>query len=80
MNFHDVNSFLCFGFKFMYMLSGPEVIKLFPCSSQLSMKFFLFINVKMPTIVDITFHIIFDSVTMAKTMIIGTERKNKIRA
>ena len=64
----------------MHMLSGPEVIKLFPCSSQLSMKFFLFINVKMPTIVDITFPIIFDSVTMAKTMIIGAERKNKILA
>ena len=33
--------------------SGPEVIKLFSCSTQLSMKFFLFINVKMPTIVGI---------------------------
>ena len=33
--------------------SGPEVIKLFPCSPQLSMKFFLLINVKMPTIVGI---------------------------
>ena len=32
--------------------SGPEVIKLFPCSTQLSMKFILLINVKMPTIVD----------------------------
>ena len=32
---------------------GPEVIKLFPCSTQLSMKFFLLINVRMPTIVDI---------------------------
>ena len=32
---------------------GPEVIKLFPCSTQLSMKFFLLINVKMPTIVGI---------------------------
>ena len=32
---------------------GPEVIKLFSCSTQLSMKFFLFINVKMPTIVGI---------------------------
>ena len=32
---------------------GPEVIKLFPCSTQLSMKLFLFINVKMPTIVGI---------------------------
>ena len=33
--------------------SGPEVIKLFLCSTQLSMKFFLLINVKMPTIVGI---------------------------
>ena len=32
---------------------GPEVIKLFLCSTQLSMKFFLLINVKMPTIVGI---------------------------
>ena len=35
------------------MKSGPEVIKLFSCSTQLSMKFFLLINVKMPTIVGI---------------------------
>ena len=34
-------------------IPGPEVIKLFPCSTQLSMKFFLLINVKMPTIVGI---------------------------
>ena len=32
---------------------GPEVIKLFSCSTQLSMKFFLLVNVKMPTIVGI---------------------------
>ena len=31
----------------------PEVIKLFSCSTQLSIKFFLLINVKMPTIVGI---------------------------
>ena len=31
----------------------PEVIKLFSWSTQLSMKFFLLINVKMPTIVGI---------------------------
>ena len=30
---------------------GPEVIKLFSCSTQLSMNIFLLINVKMPTIV-----------------------------
>ena len=32
---------------------GPEVIKLFSCSTQLRMKIFLLINVKMPTIVGI---------------------------
>ena len=32
---------------------GPEIVKLFSCSTQLSMKFFLLINVKMPTIVGI---------------------------
>ena len=32
---------------------GPEVIKLFSCSTQLSIEFFLLINVKMPTIVGI---------------------------
>ena len=32
---------------------GPEVIKLFPCSTQRSMKCVLLINVKMPTIVGI---------------------------
>ena len=32
---------------------GPEVIKLFSCSTQLSMKVFLLINVKMPTNVGI---------------------------
>ena len=36
-----------------YVQSGPKVIKLFSCSTQLSMKFFLLINVKMPTIVGI---------------------------
>ena len=33
--------------------SGPKVIKKFSCSTQLSMKFFPLINVKMPTIVGI---------------------------
>ena len=32
---------------------GPEVINLFSCSTQLSTKFILLINVKMPTIVGI---------------------------
>ena len=31
----------------------PEVIKLFSCSTQLSMKFFVLVNVKMPTVVGI---------------------------
>ena len=33
--------------------SGPRVIKLFSCLTQLSIKFILLINVKMPTIVGI---------------------------
>ena len=33
------------------MKTGPKVIKLFPFSTQLSTKFILLINVKMPTIV-----------------------------
>ena len=32
----------------------PEVIKLFPCSTQLSMEFILLINVKMPTFISMT--------------------------
>ena len=32
------------------MKSGPKVIKLFSCSAQLSMKFFLLINLKLPTV------------------------------
>ena len=38
---------------FGFYKSRPEVIKLFPCSTQLSTKDILFINVKMPTIVGI---------------------------
>ena len=38
----------------VYVISpGTEVMKLFSCATQLSMKFFLLINVKMPTIVGI---------------------------
>ena len=33
--------------------SDPEVIKLFSCSTQLNMNFFLLVKVKMPTIVGI---------------------------
>ena len=37
----------------VHYLSRPEVVKLFSSSTQLSMKFILHINVKMPTIVGI---------------------------
>ena len=50
---------------------GPEVIKLFSCSTQLSMKFFLFINVKMPTIVGILTFISW------KNSILGLSEPNK---
>ena len=39
--------------KLFGLRPGPEVIKLFSCSTQLSLKFLLLINVKMPTIVGI---------------------------
>ena len=39
--------------KFQLGGPGPEVIKLFSCSTQLSTKFILLINVKMQTIVGI---------------------------
>ena len=44
---------LTFGAAAILESPGPEVIKLFSRSTQLSMKFFLLINVKMPTIVGI---------------------------
>ena len=40
-------------FRYFFSKPGPEVIKNFSCSTQLSMKFFLLINVKMQTIVGI---------------------------
>ena len=39
--------------SFITLRPAHEVLKLFPCSTQLSMKFILLINVKMPTIVGI---------------------------
>ena len=51
----------------------PEVKKLFSCSTQLSMKFFLFINVKMPTIVGI---LTFKS---GKNSILGLSEPKKCR-
>ena len=40
-------------FPLHQMRTGPEVIKLLSCSTQLSMKFFQLTNVKMPTILGI---------------------------
>ena len=37
----------------VHIISGPEVIKLFSCSTQMSMKLIQPINFKMPTIVGI---------------------------
>ena len=39
--------------KLYRLRTGPEVLKLFPCSTWLSTIFFLLINVKMPTILGI---------------------------
>ena len=41
------------GVKLNLLTSGPEVKKLLSCLTQLRMKFFLLINVKMPLIVGI---------------------------
>ena len=53
--------------------SGPEVIKLFSYSAQLSMEFFLLINVKMPTIVGIL------TVMSGKNSILGLSEPKKTR-
>ena len=55
----------------------PDVIKLLPCSTQLSTKFIMLINVKMPTIVDIlTFNsminITYESLKARKVYILST--------
>ena len=42
-----------FDVEFISFSDGPKVIKDFSCSTQLSMKFFLLLNVKMPTVVGI---------------------------
>ena len=44
---------LCVAEWLVLLTSGPKVIELFWCSTQLSMKFSLLINMKMPTIVGI---------------------------
>ena len=40
-------------FLSVLLCTGLEVTKLFPCSTQMSIKFIMLINVKMPTIVGI---------------------------
>ena len=52
-SFVIVTNFYAFSCVFIKILPGPEVIKLFPCSTQPIRKFILLINVKMPTIVGI---------------------------
>ena len=39
--------------RLFWVITGFEVIKLIPCSTQLSMKFIKLINIKMPTFVGI---------------------------
>ena len=48
---HDKQPNLHLCFLYSCLKSGPEVIKLVSCSTQLSMKIFLLIIVKMPTVV-----------------------------
>ena len=56
--------------KYSRNRSGPEVIKLFPCSTQLSTKFILLIHVKMPTI---------DGILTCMSMINTTSERLKAR-
>ena len=49
----NLQTLIAWNFVSFYWTPGPEVIKLFSCSTQLSMKFFSLIYVKMPTIVGI---------------------------
>ena len=48
-----LSSFSIVNVVHMSVKSGPEVKKKISCSTQLSMRFFLLINVKMPTFVGI---------------------------
>ena len=54
-----------------FLKFGSKVIKLFSCSTQLSMKFFLLINVKMPTTVGIL------TFMSGKNNILGLSEPNK---
>ena len=50
------------------ILPGPEVIFKFSCSFQLSMKFILLIDVKMPTIICILTYISMDNIPSAQSL------------
>ena len=50
---HDAAHMVSSRKRFCRLRPGPEVIKLFSCSTQLRLKFILLINVKMPTVVGI---------------------------
>ena len=53
--------------------TGPEVVKLFSCSTQLSLKMFLLINVKMPTVVGIL------TFMSGKNSILGSSESKKAK-
>ena len=53
--------------------TGPEVVKLFSCSTQLSLKIFLLINVKMPTVVGIL------TFMSGKNSILGSSESKKAK-
>ena len=61
-------------FHFSTQQPGPEVIKCFSCSTQLSMIFFLLINVKMPTVVGILTLMLIN----VKIFLLFMSRKNSI--
>ena len=72
---------LCVSFFFVQYINwtlgnssnpGPEVIKRFSCSTQLSMEVLLLINVKMPTIVGIL------TVMSGKNSILGLSEPKKL--
>ena len=46
-----------------FLITWPQVIKLFSCSTQLRLKFIMLINVKMPTIVGILTYLLAGSMT-----------------
>ena len=53
MEIKQIRRFISSLYRWKAARPGPEFIKLFSCSTQLSMKSVVFINVKMPTIVGI---------------------------